>query len=135
MGRERAKTFADRLPPIVPKEEEDISYLSDEMADILYPGRRPRPFRMGVAFEAFEGPEYAKALEIARRSPVYRETREAGALVHNAAFGAGAARDLRDLFRLVGHRPGTEVLVDGKKVPYSHEIWLPLFWIFVGGDA
>ena len=49
MGRERAKTFADRLPPVVPKEEEDISHLSPEMADLLYPGRRPRPFRMGVA--------------------------------------------------------------------------------------
>jgi hypothetical protein len=135
MGRERAKTFADRLPPIVPKEEEDVSHLSDEMVDILYPGRRPRPFRMGVTFEAFEGSDYARAVELARRSPVYRESREADVTIHHAAFGAGAARDLRDLFRLVGPRPGTEVLVDGKKVPYSHEIWLPLFWIFVGGDA
>ncbi len=42
---------------------------------------------------------------------------------------------LRDLFDLVGQRPGTEVLVDGKRVPYAHEIWLPLMWIFVGGEA
>ena len=28
---------------------------------------------------------------------------------------------------------GTEVRVDGKNVPYGHELWLPLFWIFVGG--
>jgi hypothetical protein len=25
--------------------------------------------------------------------------------------------------------------VDGKKVPYAHELWLPLFWIFVAGEA
>jgi hypothetical protein len=43
MARERAKTYADRLPPLVPRQETDIAHLSDEMADILYPGRRPRP--------------------------------------------------------------------------------------------
>ena len=135
MARERAKSFADRLPPLMPKEEADISHLSDEMADILYPGRRPRPLRMGLHFEAFEGPEYTRALELARRSAVYRETREADGIIHHAAFEAAAARVLRDLFDLVGQRPGTEVLLDGKKVPYAREIWLPLFWIFVGGEA
>ena len=43
MARERAKTYADRLPPLVPRQETDIAHLSDEMADILYPGRRARP--------------------------------------------------------------------------------------------
>jgi hypothetical protein len=134
MARERAKTFADRLPPLVPKEEPDIAHLSDEMADILYPGRRPRPFRMGVSFDAFEGPEYARALLLARRSAVYRETRDQGGLVHHAAFEAEAAKTLRDLFDIVGPRPGTEVLVDGKKAPYARELWLPLFWVFVAGE-
>lgn len=135
MARERAKSFADRLPPLVPKEETDISHLSDEMADILYPGRRPRPLRMGLHFEAFDGPQYPRALELARRSPVYRETREADGIIHHAAFEAAAARVLRDLFDIVGQRPGTDVLLDGKKIPYAREIWLPLFWIFVGGEA
>ena len=135
MGRERAKTFADRLPPLVPKEESDISHLSDEMADLLYPGRRPRPFRMGISFEGFEGPGYAEAVSLARRSPVYRETRDGGVLVHHAAFEAAGAGLLRDLFHAVGERPGTDVLVDGRRAPYAREIWLPLFWIFVGGSS
>jgi len=135
MGRERPPDFADRLPRVVPKEETDISQLSDEMADLLYPGRRPRPFRMGVRFGAFEGPGYERAVDLARRSPVYREETVAEGSVHHAAFDAGEARALRDLFELVKGRPGTEVLVDGKRVPYAHELWLPLFWIFVGGEA
>ena len=135
MGRERPPDFADRLPRVVPKEETDISHLSDEMADLLYPGRRPRPFRMGVAFGAFEGPGYERAVALARRSPVYREENMAEERLHHAAFDAGEARVLRDLFELVKGRPGTEVLVDGKKAPYAHELWLPLFWIFVGGEA
>jgi hypothetical protein len=131
MARERAKTFADRLPPVVPKEEDDISQLSDEMADILYPGRRPRPFRMGIAFDAFDGPGYERAVELARRSPVYDERTERGAPRHEAAFEAAGAGTLRELFQIVGRLPGTDVLVDGKKAPYARELWLPLFWMFV----
>ncbi len=135
MGRERAKTFADRLPPVVPKEEEDISHLSDEMADVLYPGRRKRPFRIGVSFDAFEGPNYPRALALARQSAVYRETADGGSLTHYAAFDATAARTMRELYDIVGPITGTEVLVDGKKVPYARELWLPLFWLFIGGEA
>ena len=134
MGRERAKTFADRLPPVVPKEEEDISHLSSEMADLLYPGRRPRPFRMGVAFDAFGGPNYPRALEIARRSPVYRETRQGDVLTHHAEFAAEEANSLAELYEIVGPITGTEVTVAGRKVPYARELWLPLFWIFRKGE-
>ncbi|HEX6737618.1 MAG TPA: hypothetical protein VF310_05095 [Vicinamibacteria bacterium] len=132
MSRQRAQTFADRLPPLVPKEETDISHLSDEMADVLYPGRRPRPFRVGLVFESFAGPEHEAALELAKRSAVYREEERGGVRSHHAAFETRDAGTLRELFRRVGERPGTEVLVDGKRVPYARELWLPLFWIFVG---
>jgi hypothetical protein len=132
MSRERAKTFADRLPPVVADHEEDIAGLPDEMVDILYPGRRVRPFRMGVTFEAFEGPEHARAVDLARRSPQYRETVIRRRTVHHAEFETPAARTLHELYQIVGSRPGTEVLVEGKKAPYAADLWLPLFWIFVG---
>jgi hypothetical protein len=133
--RARAKTFADRLTPVVPREEEDISHLSDEMADVLYPGRRPRPFRMGLVFDAFDGPDYAHALELARVSAVYRDLREGERLRHRAAFTAGEAAVFRDLYDLVGHRPGTDVLVDEKKVPYARELWMPLFFLHLGSNG
>jgi hypothetical protein len=132
MTRERAKTFADRLPPVPTTEEDDLAQLPDEMVDILYPGRRPRPFRMGVSFEAFEGPDYARALELARRSSVYRETTLRGRTVHHAAYETRGARTLHQLYEIVAPRAGTEVTVDGKKAPYAADLWLPLFWIFVG---
>jgi hypothetical protein len=129
----RAKTFADRLAPVVPEQEADISHLSDEMVDVLYPGRRPRPFRMGVAFDAFEGPGYARALELARRSPVYRESGPEDARRHHAGFDWSEARTLNELYQIVGPLPGSAVTVDGKSVPYAREIWLPLYWIFLAG--
>lgn len=131
MARERAKTFADRLPRVVPKEETDISHLSDEMADLLYPGARPRPFRMGVVFDAFEGPNYPRALALAKRSAVYKETQQGGLLTHHAAFEAKEAKLLRELYEIVGPITGTEVTVDGRRIPYAREVWLPLFWIFL----
>ncbi len=135
MARERPPDFADRLPRVVPKQETDISQLSDEMAELLYPGRRPRPFRIAIRFEAFAGPDYERAVALARLSPGYGEEPSPDGTVHRAAFDAGAARTLHGLFELVRGRPGTEVLVDEKRVPYAHELWLPLFWIFVGGEA
>lgn len=134
MARERAKSFEERLPDVVPRVEADISQLSDEMADVLYPGRRPRPFRIGVAFDAFEGPNYPRALALARRSEVYREEGPGDALRHSAAFAAAEADLLRELYEIVGPISGTEVLVDGKRVPYARELWLPLFWIFLKGE-
>jgi hypothetical protein len=135
MSGARAKTFADRLPPIVVREEEDLSHLSDEMVDVLYPGRRKRPFRMGLVFDAFEGAEYRHAVELARVSSVYRELREGERLRHQAAFAAAEAAVFRDLYDLVGHRPGTDVLVDEKKVPYAREIWMPLFFIHLNSNG
>jgi hypothetical protein len=135
MGRERASTFADRLPPVLPGDEPDIAHLSDEMADILYPGRRPRPFRIAIEFDPFEGTDAARALELARRAPLYREKQEADRLVHHASFETRQASEMRALFQIVGARPGTEVLVDGKRVPFATELWLPLFWLFVGEGA
>jgi hypothetical protein len=135
MRRERPPDFADRLPRVVPRAEADTSHLSDEMVDLLYPGLRPRPFRLGLSFESFEDSDYTAAVDMARLSPSYREEDRSGRRVHHAEFDVSAAGTLRDLFELVGRRPGTEVRVDGKKAPYGHELWLPLFWIFVAGEA
>jgi hypothetical protein len=74
-------------------------------------------------------------VELARRSPVYREATERGVLRHQAAFEASAAAVLRELFEIVGPHAGTEVLVDGKKVPYARELWLPLYWIFLRDES
>ncbi len=131
----RAKTFADRLPDVVPREEADIAHLPDEMADVLYPGRRPRPLRVGVLFDAFGGPNYPRALELARRSAVFRDVQEGQQQRHYAAFDADEARTFHELYQIVGPIHTTEVLVDGRRVPYARELWLPLYWIFMGAQS
>jgi hypothetical protein len=131
MDAEEPRSFADRLPPVVPKEEPDISHLSDEMAEVLYPGRRTRPFRMGLVFLDQPGEAGEAARALARQADAYAEETGLDAPAHRAEFERGSAARLRDLFALVGSRAGTEVLVDGRRVPYARELWLPLFWILV----
>ena len=135
MSRERPPDFADRLPRVVPKEETDIVHLSDEMVDLLYPGRRPRPFRIGVRFCRFEDPAYERAVALAQQSASYREQQGSQGLVHEAGFDAGTPAPCATCSSSCAARPGTDVLVDGKRIPYAHELWLPLFWIFLGGEA
>jgi hypothetical protein len=132
---QRPKSFADRLPEVVTPVEQDISHLSDEMADILYPGRRRRPFRMGIAFDAFAGADYSRAVALAQRSPVYRETVEGERRRHHAAFETGSAEAFRDLYQLVGHLPDAEVLVDNKRVPYARELWMPLYFLHLPSNG
>ena len=54
MSRDRVPTYADRLPPVVPKVEENIEGMSDELVEILYPGRRQKPFAISVVFDDSE---------------------------------------------------------------------------------
>jgi hypothetical protein len=133
MSREQPKSYAERLPPVVPRQESDISHLSDEMAELLYPGWRPRPFRVTVAFDAFEGQAGERAVALARAADRYEAPTEARPQ-HVASFTVKQASPLRALFEIVGSRPATDVLVDGKRVPYARELWLPLVWLFVTGD-
>lgn len=105
------------------------------MADVLYPGRRPRPLRMGLRFDAFGGPNYPRALELARRSPVFRDEEHFGLTRHYAAFEARDAVTLRALYDLVGPIHTTQVLVDGHAAPYARELFLSLFWIFIEEEA
>ena len=77
---------------------------------------------------AFELPDFARALELARASAEYRETgQRRRAALPRAVLLAGCralARSVRDRRRLRCH----EVLIDDRPVPYARELWLPLVW-------
>jgi hypothetical protein len=119
MSRDRVHTYADRLPPVVPKVEEDIEGLSDELAEILYPGRRPRPFAL------------TEAKRLCAGAAAFRTFKEGSYTRHRADFQTEHASLLRDVAARVAARPGSEILIAGKKAPYGHELWLPLMYFFV----
>ena len=131
MSRDRVPTYADRLPPVVPKVEEDIDGMSDELVEILYPGRRPRPFALSVVFDDSEDEAVSLAKRLSAQAASFSTFKEGSITRYRADFQTEQASVLRDVASLVGARPGSEILIAGKKAPYGHELWLPLMSFFV----
>src|SRR5262245_32240354 len=131
MSRERVPTYADRLPPVVPPVEDDISAMSDDLVDILYPGRRQRPFAIPVVFVDSTDEAVTRAKALCAQAASFSTFQEGSLTRHRADFRTEQAAVLRDVAQLVAARPGSEILVAGKKAPYGHELWLPLMSFFV----
>ncbi len=110
--------------------DEELAQLNPELAEALF-GRPPLPFSVSLEFPAFDGPEYERALELARASAEYREIGSGAALRHRARFFPHDAPRLRDLFDLVGRFDACDVLIDDRPVPYARELWLPLLWFLI----
>jgi hypothetical protein len=110
--------------------EEELARLNPELAEALF-GRPPLPFSMSVEFPVFDGPDYARAVALARSASEYLEVRTQTALRHRARFFPQDVVKLRDLFDIVGRFDATDVLVDDRPVPYARELWLPLMWFLI----
>ncbi|HXW05549.1 MAG TPA: hypothetical protein VD833_09990 [Vicinamibacterales bacterium] len=124
---ERFWPYADL--PEQPSDEE-LARLDPDLAEALF-GTPRRAFSISLEFPVFEGPGYTRALELARASAEYRQRTENGVARHRARFHPQDARQLRDLFEIVGRLDATEVLVDDRPVPYARELWLPLLWLLI----
>ena len=110
--------------------DEELASLNPELAEALF-GRPRLPFSVTLDFPRFDGPDYARAIELARASAEYREVGTAGQVRYRARFYPQDALKLRDLFDIVGRFDATEVLIDDRPVPYARELWLPLFWFLI----
>jgi hypothetical protein len=110
--------------------DEELANLNPELAEALF-GRPPLPFSVSLEFPRFEGPDYDRAVTLARASSEYREIGGGPAIRHRARFYPQEAVKLRDLFEIVGRLDACEVLVDDRPVPYARELWLPLIWFLI----
>ncbi len=121
----------ERFWPYAEQAEEptaqELAALDPELHAALF-GPRDLPFSITLVFPRFDGPDYTRALELARGSAEYREVGTEDALRHRARFFSDDALRLRDLFEIVSHHPLTEVLIDERPIPYARELWLPLLW-------
>jgi hypothetical protein len=119
--------YADLPEELTP---EELAALDPDLRQALF-GTPPLPFSITVAFPAFEGPDYARAVEMARGSAEYRETGTGAAFRHRARYWPRDAIRLRELWEIVGRLDASEVLVDDRPVPYARELWLPLVWFLI----
>lgn len=110
--------------------EEELAALDPDLRAALF-GTPPGPFSFTLVFPRFDGPEYQRAVELARASDEYREVGAGDACRHRARYFPSNASKLRELFQIVGTLEASEVLVDDRPMPYARELWLPLVWLLI----
>jgi hypothetical protein len=100
----------------------------EQLDDILHPGTVAKSFRITVVFGKKTHPNYEPAVALAKGSPTYKETGSGDWVRHSAVYTPETVEDLFALFNLVHDWEGTEILVNHKRLPYGHQLWLPLMW-------
>ena len=134
MAVERPTRPLERFWPYAEQSEEptpeELAALDPDLHAALF-GPRELPFSITLVFSRCEGPDFERALDLARKSAEYREVGQGNALRYRARFFPSDVLRLRDLFQLIADHPDTEVLVDDRPIPYARELWLPLVWFLL----
>jgi len=102
----------------------------ERLEEILQPSDRARSFKVTIIFRRKLASDYTRAVELAKKNPTYREEGRDEWLEHSATYSPDEVDDLFDLFQLVHGWDDTEVLVNHKRLPYGHQLWLPLMWFY-----
>lgn len=110
--------------------DEELATLEPELAEALF-GTPRRPFSMTLDFGEFPGPDFERAVALARQSAEYRELVVDGVRRHRARYLSRDAARLRDLFEVVGRYDGCDVLIDDRPLPLARELWLPLVFVLI----
>lgn len=108
------------------KEEEN----EEKLESILQPSTQAKKFKITLEFGHKTSPNYKKAVELAKRNPTYREEGSGEWTRHSATYTPEDVEDLFELFNVVHEWDTTEVLVNHKRLPYGHQLWLPLMWFY-----
>jgi hypothetical protein len=101
-----------------------------KLDEILHPSDRAKAFKITISFRHKMASTYAQAVELAKRNPTYRQEGDGEFLRHSATYTPDEVDDLFALFQLVGDWEDTEVLVNHKRLPYGHQLWLALMWFY-----
>jgi hypothetical protein len=111
--------------------DEELAELHPELREALF-GRRDVPFSVSIEFTGFDGDEGRRAVALAAAADEHVELQVEGVVRHRARFAPGdRPLRIRDLYEVVGSRPGTDVLIDDRPVPFARELWLPLVWFLI----
>ncbi|MFO7866824.1 MAG: hypothetical protein R6V02_08465 [Candidatus Aminicenantes bacterium] len=101
-----------------------------KLQDILHPSTTAKTFTITLKFGCRVSPKYKKAVDLARRMPTYLETGSGEWVKHSAAFTPEDVEELFQLFNLIHDWDNTEILVNHKRLPYAHQLWIPLMWFY-----
>jgi hypothetical protein len=102
----------------------------EKLDDILHPSTKAKEFRVTLVFGHKTSPDYARAVDLAKRNPFYTEEGSGEWVRHSATYTPAEVDELFALFNLVHEWDKTEVLVNHKRIPFARQLWLPLMWFY-----
>ena len=111
--------------------DEELARTDPELREALF-GPLHLPFSVSLVFPAFDGEGYERAVRLATESDEYTEHEREGRRWHRARFfTADRPARVRDLYLIIAGVPGSDVLINDRRVPYARELWLPLVWLLI----
>ena len=102
----------------------------EKLDSILQPSTKAKAFKITIVFGHKVSPNYDRAVDLVRRNPTYKEEGSGEWIRHSATYSPAEVEELFQLFNLVHEWENTEVLVNHKRIPYGHQLWLPLMWFY-----
>jgi hypothetical protein len=111
--------------------DEELARTDPELREALF-GPLNLPFSVSLVFPTFDGEGYERAVRLAAASDEYTEYEREGRRWHRARFfTADRPVRVRDLYLIIAGVPGSDVLINDRRVPYARELWLPLVWLLI----
>jgi len=114
----------------MPEKKKEYDELDEKLDSILHPRTKAKAFKITLEFGYKMTPDYQRAVELAKKNPTYKEEGSGEWIRHSATFTPDEVDDLFELFNIIHDWDSTEVLVNHKRIPYGHQLWLPLMWFY-----
>jgi hypothetical protein len=116
-------------PTTASRDQELLERLDDATARLLFPERFPEPLRVTLEYPAPSEALAEAAADALSRAGEQSTDAETGRV--RAAFGLEEVGALHELFTLLEAdfpSADVDVRINGKDLPLTRELWLPLFW-------
>ncbi len=121
------------LPPLSEEDAALFETLTPDLARLLYPHQSSEPFSITVVYAELEGEAERKAreLEAAAAHEVSEADADGRGPLRRTTFSLRQIEEFHELYHLLEEAIGAdhvELLLNGRAVPLTRELWLPLIW-------
>ncbi len=122
------------MPALSAEDAALLETLTPDLARLLYPDQSTEPFTITAVYPELEGDAARAAVELEAAATEHTvvETDVAGRVsLHHTTFSLDQIEEFHELYHLAEGAIGADrldVLLNGRTIPLTRELWLPLIW-------
>jgi len=107
--------------------------LKEAVDDILFPYKSKKEptitIEFGVPPEAQD--EWREAISFASAHNTYGSKKSGRLTKHRLDLKPDQVWEIYQLYQMLENSPHLEIFIDGKRIPYTATLWLPLLWFYL----